>query len=113
MITALGLRFPAILLDDHVIALDRKARISVPIIRIIEAAGPGVLEDQGNQGIGFAIGHRESHHLAIALVETKGDMLASCAPAAFTLVMAAIHALIHFNFTIEDDLSELLRIQWS
>src|SRR5437763_1292204 len=72
----------ALLPDDDVRAANTQAGISLPVVRVVEAAGQGVRDDQAFEFGAPAPLDREDTDDAVALKDAEDDDLAGRAPSA-------------------------------
>jgi hypothetical protein len=91
----------ALLPDDDVRAADAQAGVSLPVVRVVEAARQSVRDDQAFEFGAPATLYGEDSDDAVALKYAEYDDLARSAPSALARAVAAEHRLIAFDRAFE------------
>ena len=92
---------PFLLADDDMLAAHCQRSVSLPVIRVVEAARQCVSDDQAGQLNTPSPFDREYPHQAVAFEDAEDNDFAGSAPTSFTRSVAAKHRLIALNCTIE------------
>lgn len=80
--------------DDDMGAAHAQPGVSLPVVRVVKAARPRVLDDEPFDSAATAPLNREDAHDAVALKYAEHDDLACRAPTALPLAVAAEHRLV-------------------
>ncbi len=83
--------------NDDVVAPDGQGRIGLPVVRVVQTAGAGVLLNQPDQLSLASPLDRKRPDDSVALEQAENDHFAGSAPAPFPLAMPAKHGLVAFD----------------
>ena len=82
---------------DHVLARDREARVSAPVVRVVERADSGVVRQQRQQSGAASTRDREGEDLPIALINAEDHHFACRTPATLAVTRATKESFIGFD----------------
>lgn len=94
-------RSPLLFADDEMLAAHGQRSVSLPLVRLVEAARQGVPDDQAFKFLSPSSGDGKDTHHAMALEDAEDDDFACCSPATLPLARAAKHRLIALNRAVE------------
>lgn len=73
--------------DHHVVTPHGQGSVGVTVVCIVQAAGVGVIQEQGQDLRPTTTRNGEGQHLPVPLVEAKHDYLSSCPPSSLNCAL--------------------------
>ena len=92
---------PFFFANNHMLALEPQAALSMPIVRVIKTSRKGMFVDKPQHFLFAPVFQRKGLYLPIALYDTKDNDFTRRSPAAFTLTKATKRAFITFKGSLK------------